>query len=145
MGVRRLFSRGGQKISREGTNLILPKKTTKRYYFSQSLKTYYFGRPGGGARAPLPPSRRPCLYTETCMRVLKNYLMANIHIIFRLEVTKISRIRLKKFCESHTSFRIFGSLKVRIRNIEFIAQVFNNENFLYRSLQLRVSRKPREL
>ncbi len=55
MGVRRLFSRGGQKFSRGGQepNFCL-KKQQKRYYFSpKKSKTYYFWPARGGARAPL--------------------------------------------------------------------------------------------
>ncbi len=57
MGVRRLFSRGGQIFSRGGARTyFLPKKQQKRYYFSpKSLKTYYFlAGQGGGQEPPLP-------------------------------------------------------------------------------------------
>jgi hypothetical protein len=39
MGVRRLFSRAGQKIFRGGgaRTKFLPKKQRKRYYFSQKV------------------------------------------------------------------------------------------------------------
>ncbi len=53
MGVRRLFSKWGQKFSRGDKNLLFAKNTTKKYYFSQ--KVYR-----GGARAPfVSPSGRP--------------------------------------------------------------------------------------
>jgi hypothetical protein len=59
MGIRRLFSKGGQKFSRWCKNIILPKKHQKTYFFSQkSPKTYYFwpalaGQ--GGQETPLAP------------------------------------------------------------------------------------------
>jgi hypothetical protein len=60
MGVSRLFSRGGQKFSREARTYFLPKKQRKRYYFfPKKSKNIQFlaglGRPGGrGQEPPLP-------------------------------------------------------------------------------------------
>ncbi len=66
MGVRRLFSRGGQKLSRGGRTYFLPKKQRKKIlFFPKKSKNILFlaslGRPrGGGARAPpCPPLRTP--------------------------------------------------------------------------------------
>ncbi len=61
MGVRRLFSRGGQKFSRGGgKNLLFAKKTTKKILFiPKKSKNMLFlaglGRQGGGARGPPSP------------------------------------------------------------------------------------------
>jgi hypothetical protein len=68
MGVRRLFSRGGQKFSRGGgaRTYFLPKKVTKNIlFFPKKAKNILFFADLGrkeGARAPLPPPcGRPCL------------------------------------------------------------------------------------
>jgi hypothetical protein len=68
MGVRRLFSWGGQKISRGGKNLILHKKTMKKIlFFSKKSKNIQFlaglGRPGG-QEPPCPPLRTPMGWSE---------------------------------------------------------------------------------
>jgi len=57
MGVRRLFSRGGQNFPGGYKNILFALKTPKKtYYFSlKKSKTYYFGRPGG-VKGPLLPS-----------------------------------------------------------------------------------------
>jgi hypothetical protein len=60
MGVRRLFSRGGQKFSRGKGPTFRINNNKKRCYFSQnSLKTYYFwpakAGQGGGAWGPCNP------------------------------------------------------------------------------------------
>jgi len=57
MGVRRLFSRGGQNFPGGAKTYYLPKKHQKHTIFLQkSQKTYYFGWPGGGVKGPLLPS-----------------------------------------------------------------------------------------
>ena len=51
MGVRRLFSRGGQNLPGEGKTYYLPKKHQKRYYFSKKKvkkHTTIFAGPGEG-------------------------------------------------------------------------------------------------
>jgi hypothetical protein len=62
MGVRRLFSSGGQKFSNGGQEHTFCLKSNKKHFsnFSQkSLKTYYFW-PARGARALLAhPLRTP--------------------------------------------------------------------------------------
>jgi len=54
IGIRRLFSRGGQNFpGGGGQKHTICLKNTK--------KTYHFARPGGGARAPFAlPCGRPC-------------------------------------------------------------------------------------
>jgi len=70
MGVRRLFSRGGQNFP--GGNI--PQKHPKRYYSPQKrAKTYYFGRPVGG-KGPLlssPADAHECYRTASGWGFLK--------------------------------------------------------------------------
>ncbi len=77
MGVRRLFSRGGQKFSRGARTYFSPKKQQKRYYFSpKSLKTYYFwpalASQGGGGKSPPLPS--PADAHDRCPIYLPHFL-----------------------------------------------------------------------
>ncbi len=80
MGVRRLFSRGGQKFSRGARTYFLPKKQRKRYYFPKKSRNRLFlaglGRPGGGQEPPLAlPSGRPW---PLCIKTL--FLGLFIHV-----------------------------------------------------------------
>jgi len=61
MGVRRLFSRGGQNFPGGGPkHTICLKNALKHTIFIQkSRKTYYIGRPRGGGRQ-VPPLALPC-------------------------------------------------------------------------------------
>jgi hypothetical protein len=84
MGVRRLFSRGGQKFSR---TYFLPKNNEKDTIFPpKRIKTYYFwpARMGGGAIAPLcPPLRTPMVLNQIKSEKLKesNKLVVAIYIL----------------------------------------------------------------
>jgi hypothetical protein len=109
MGVRRLFSRGGQNFPGEGakTYYSICLKTPKTYYFplKKVKKTYYFGQPGGGARSPsCPPLRTPMsgrrflihagpsydekglwVNLKTGVRSIKNFVNFSSKIFFLLE------------------------------------------------------------
>jgi hypothetical protein len=57
MGVRRLFSRGGQKFSKEGEGqepTFCLKSNKKDTFFKKSLKTYYFWPALAGKRGQEP-------------------------------------------------------------------------------------------
>ena len=63
MGVRSIFSRGGQNFPGGGQNILFALKNTQKdtIFLEKSRKTYYFGGPGG-ARAPsCPPLRTPMI------------------------------------------------------------------------------------
>jgi len=80
MGVRRLFSRGGQNFPGGGAKTYyLPKNAPKHtIFFQKSRKTFYFGWPrGGGARAPSCPPLRTPMWTGTPKIGL---LITNVHI-----------------------------------------------------------------
>jgi len=67
MGVRRLFSRGGQNFPGGAKTYYLPKKHLKTYYFPlKKSKTYYFGRPGGvkGPLLPSPADAHACFFDK---------------------------------------------------------------------------------
>ena len=67
------FFPGEGKIFQEGQKHTICLKNTKKVtiFLEKSRKTYYFGRPGGGARAPsCPPLRTPMrqsLEDRSCM------------------------------------------------------------------------------
>jgi len=58
MGVRRLFSRGGQNFPGGSKNILFAYKMPENIQFSfkKVKKTYYFGQPRGGGQCPLLPS-----------------------------------------------------------------------------------------
>ncbi len=63
MGVRRLFSRGGQKISRGGKNLLFDKKNNKKDTIypkkSKNILTYIHTYIKTTKSPPCPPLRTP--------------------------------------------------------------------------------------
>ena len=72
MGVRRLFSRGGQNFSGGAKTYYLPKMHLKRYYFPpKKLKNILIGpaRGLGGARAPSCPPLRTPMHVVQCFQV----------------------------------------------------------------------------
>ncbi len=71
MGVRRLFSRGGQNLPGGGAkSYYLPKKCPKTYYFlSKQSKIILFWPAKGGQETPLAlPCGRPCKQSPQATR-----------------------------------------------------------------------------
>ena len=77
MGVRRLFSRGGQNFPGGGPKTYyLPKKRWKRYYFPQKKSKNILFRParGGGQGPPLALTcGRPCISVTTWILIFKTF------------------------------------------------------------------------
>jgi len=109
VGVRRIFSRGGQK------HTICQKKCLKTYYLKKSQKSNYFGHQGGGTfSSPLTVSR---IIWMACKKIIGEPFKPFYDMTFSPSLNDVSRCQFfQHFMRSFYEHRYPKSAKLTINS-----------------------------